>query len=422
LSRADRLKRWRANGVFGVPSFLRFWVGQVISETGDVFGELALPLIVYERTGSVAVMAGMTVAAMLPNLVVSPWSGILADRLDRKPIMMLTDVSRALLILLVPWFSATWQFLVCWFLLSALRQLFEQGRFGLIPALVPAERLVNANLFSHGSAQAVALAGPGLAGFVIAWMGVRPALYIDAVSFLLSAGFIWSVALPPREPNPPFRLRLELTQGWRVIRNNPALRFSAALVAAVMIGSMPVNVLRVPFLMGTLKAGASGYGLAISAFSAAALVGTGLSSLLAKRFNRVDLIVGSILLTTFVTVGYVLSPVLIVAIGFFALMGLLNGITNPLNATLIQEQTPANFHGRVFGWYTALATALSLITTTITGALGERFPVRNVLLGACVVYIAGAVSGYALPWYQQARNTYLVKEPTPKQLGGVTLD
>src|SRR5262245_43589412 len=186
--------------------FGRFWLGQTISNLGSSFTFFALPLLVFNLSGS-PLNLGITVATefvpyLLFELVIGAW----VDRVDRKRLMIATDLARAAVIATIPLLAASDALSVGWiyavaFCGATLTIAFDAAEFAAIPSLVPSDDdLVGANGRVQASYSAAQIAGPLLAGLLITIAPVQQVLWVDAASFLVSAG---TLALIGRAFNAP---------------------------------------------------------------------------------------------------------------------------------------------------------------------------------------------------------------------------
>jgi len=166
--------------------FLALWLGQVISQIGDSFTFLALLITVNQLTGSTASMGLMMISLTLPQLLFSFLAGVIVDHVDRKKIMILSDLLRAVLVLAfltVRSADQVYIFYIVGFLVSAVSVFFWPAKTAMIPRIVEGEaKLLSANALSQTSRVAAMLTGPALAGFLIAWLGTSVAFMVDSVT------------------------------------------------------------------------------------------------------------------------------------------------------------------------------------------------------------------------------------------------
>jgi len=250
--------------------FLRLWLGQIISATGDYFYFLAMPILINKLTGSTAAIGlAMIFGFALPQLLFGIPAGVLVDRWDRRRVMIVTDLARALLVLgglFVQSAQTIWILYVVGFSMSIASRLFFPARAALIPALVSDEELLAANGLSQLTETASFLAGPALAGFMIAWFGAGVAFVVDSASFLVSAVAIWSigaVAAPVRAASERTVRALwsELMDGLRFLFGHPILRGTVLSLSVVHLGIGAINVLWVPLLSRNYGVGPEGMGI-----------------------------------------------------------------------------------------------------------------------------------------------------------------
>ena len=234
---------WLLSGDFGL-----FWLGQTISNLGSSFTLFALPLLVFKLTGSplnLGVAAAMEfVPYLLFGLVIGAW----VDRLDRKRLMVATDVGRAAVVAVIPLLDATGQLSVGWvyavaFLHATLTIAFEAGQFAAIPSLVPSgDDLVTANGRVQASYSAAQIAGPLLAGLLITVAPVQQVLWVDAASFLVSAGTLALIRRnfnASKEESPRRAIRHDIMDGLRYVLGHPVLRNISAMMALINLVGPP---------------------------------------------------------------------------------------------------------------------------------------------------------------------------------------
>src|ERR671932_543731 len=172
--------------------FWTFWTGQTISNLGSSFTQFTLPLLIFKLTGSALNLGLATAATFLPYLLFGLLIGAWVDRVDRKRLMIGTDVLRALVIALIPFLAALHVLTVWWiyglgFISSTLTIFFTSAEFAAIPSLVAQDDLVAANGRIQASYAAASVVGPLLAGVLVAMMPIQMVLLFDALSFLVSA-------------------------------------------------------------------------------------------------------------------------------------------------------------------------------------------------------------------------------------------
>jgi len=391
--------------------FLRLWLGQVISAIGDYFYFLAMPILINKRTGSTAAIGlAMILGFALPQLLFGIPAGVLVDRWDRRRVMIATDLARAGLILgglLVQSAQTIWILYLVGFSVSVASRMFFPARTALIPALVSENELLAANGLSQLTETASLLAGPALAGFMIAWFGEGVAFVVDSASFLVSAAAIWSigaVAAPARGDSERTVRALwgELVDGLRLLFRHPILRGVVLSLSVVHLGLGAINVLGVPLLSRYYGVGPEGMGIVDSVQGVGMALGALIIGWLAARFTKARIGVISL-----VVIGLMLglvgnAPSYPYVIGFTFILGLAIAPIEATLTTLMQQSTPDRARGRVSSAFGTFGSLAGIISMAVAGGAAEivGIPIVYVVCGALVV-LAGLLFGL---W---------VKEPAP---------
>src|SRR5215471_7179859 len=172
--------------------FWTFWTGQTISTLGSSFTRFAFPLLIFNLTGSSLNLALTVVATVLPYLLFGLVIGAWVDRVNRKRVMVVTDLTRALVIASIPLAAAQGLLSVWWiyavaFLNSTLTICFDAANFAAVPSLVRQEDFVTANGRLQAGYSIAKVGGPLLGGLLILVVPLPMLLLIDAASFLVSA-------------------------------------------------------------------------------------------------------------------------------------------------------------------------------------------------------------------------------------------
>jgi MFS family permease len=222
--------------------FLKFWAGQTISNLGNSVTLFALPLLMYKLTGSAFNLGLMSAAQFVPYLLFGLVLGAWVDRVDRRRLMILTDIGRAALIATIPILAEagklhTWWIYVVGFLSSTLTICFDASQFAAIPSLVETDDLVTANGRIQASFSAASIVGPIIGGALISVIPIESVLYIDATSFLISS---LSISLIQRSFNATREdgetrasLREDVVEGLRYVLSHPVLRNISIMMALI---------------------------------------------------------------------------------------------------------------------------------------------------------------------------------------------
>jgi MFS family permease len=378
------------------PDFRRIYLASMVSLGGDWFLLIALFSLVEEFTGS-AFLVGFTIAVQdLTSFALSPLAGVLVDRLDRRMLMVMADVSRAILcvgFLVVRDPDMVWLVYPLLAVMSSFSTVFFPASSAAVPNLVDEEDLATANALS-GSLWGTMLAiGAGLGGIVTAAVGRDAAIGIDAVSFLLSAVLLVRIRRSFSEgpPQEHLRVREATVETVRYARRDHRV---LALLAVKGGWAFAGGVLVVLPLLATdvFDAGDMGIGLLLAARGVGALIGPFLGrSMLGPQDKRLFLTIG-LSLATF-GVGYALvglAPGLGLALAAVCLAHVGGGAQWMLSSYGLQRIVPDRLRGRIFAFDFMLVTLTFGVSSLVTGVLTDAIGPRPTAVGLGVVGLVWA--------------------------------
>ncbi len=328
--------------------FLRLWIGQGFSFVGDFVSTVALVLLVIDVSGSASAVGGVLVARLLPTLA-SPLVGVLADRLDRRAVLVAADLVRAVLVVGLIFARDLPVIYALVFLMGAARTVFNPTVRAAFPGVVGGGDLTRANALISGTFSFSVMAGPALGGVLVAFVGLEMAFLLDALTFLVSAALLSTIPLPaPGQGDGEEGFFQELRAGFGYLAG---ARVPLVIIAGAFLATLTANA-AIPaeaFLAGdTFDAGDVGYGLLASLWGGGMILGSALVAVLGGRINLVLLYFVSIFATALAFVGVGLSPTFALALGAIAIAGAANGVDNVSTDTILQRRVPDAFLGRVF--------------------------------------------------------------------------
>ncbi len=271
--------------------FWKFWTGQTISTLGSSFTSFAFPLLIFQLTGSALNLSLTVVVTVLPYLLFGLVIGAWVDRVNRKRVMVATDLMRALVIASVPLASLQGLLSVWWiyavaFLQSTLTICFDAANFAAIPSLVRKDDLVTANGRVQAGYSIAKVGGPLLGGLLLLVIPLPRLLLIDTVSFLISAGSLllitasFNASLDGKQP--PTNLYHDIGEGLHIVLKHPILRWITLLLLLVNFILPTSNAQLVLFAKQWFSAGDTQVGLLYAGGS----LGTVLFALTAGRFRK----------------------------------------------------------------------------------------------------------------------------------------
>lgn len=253
---------------------------QGVSSIGDAVSFTALPLLVFALTGSGAVMGVVGALQTLPDLLFGMLAGALADRTDRKRMMLLADVGRAVLTALIPisvWLGGPTLvvILIVAAPMSILRSLFLAGYTASVPAIVGRTQLARANALFEAVYSTGYIFGPAIAGILSTLIGPGPTLAIDAVSFLLSGlglFFVRRQILAPTD-RPAAHILTDIREGIDFIVRHPTLRSAIGFWGIVSIMTAPLVPALTVYITRDLNFEDWVLGLLLAAYGAGTVTG-----------------------------------------------------------------------------------------------------------------------------------------------------
>lgn len=381
--------------VFKNRSFSLLWTGQLVSTIGSALTSLAASIYVYRITGSALSVGLMLMATAAPSLLVGLFAGVFVDRYDRKTIMITADISRAILILLIPILvplNIVWLYIIV-MLTSAIGQFFDPAHESVLPEVASDDELAAANSLIAISSFGSTAVGFAAAGLIASAASINWAFYADAITFVISAICVYFISVKPiqvEEETSAAVVLKNLRAGVRQLFNTPVLRglFSIQVMAFISFGLS--NTLLLPFALKALKATEFEYGLQEGLTSIGFVVG---SLLMAKVFDRMQ--AGAWLAISFLgmaIVGIIYSflhsvPLAILLITF---SGFFNAPSSIGRRVIVQRNTPAEMRGRVSSVFFVSRDVLFLIGMSAAG-LADLMDVRLLyLVSAVMLLLAGA--------------------------------
>lgn len=375
------------------------WFGGFVSQLGDFVLFVGLPYEIYRLTGSTLAMAGMSLAFLIPNILLGSVAGVYVDRWDRRRLMVAVNLMQALIILplLLVGQLGLWVIYVVLVLESSVSQLFQPAKVALIPSLLTGgkDELLTANALSGVGQHLARLIGPAVGGVIVAIGGLSAVAVIDSASFVASAGMLALIRARPMAPHPSDslehaalsawrRLAAEWREGLRVVWHQPILRALLVFASIVAIGEGLTITLFVVWTRDALHSDATGYGWILSTQAIGGLAGALVIARLGARLRPLPLLIGSALAFGAIDLVLFTYPVVYPHIGPALVMLVIVGVPGAglgaATTTLQQSETEDSHRGRVVGAIGAVAGVGALVGSVAAGILGEFLPVVLLLV------------------------------------------
>ncbi|MEB3327756.1 MAG: MFS transporter [Candidatus Sericytochromatia bacterium] len=396
-------------GLFGHRGFAAVFLAHSVSQLGDRIHQLALAWWTMATTGSVGWTGAVLIATTLPTVLLSPVAGTLADRMDRRTLMMASDVARAVVAGALAGLAWRGQLTVVVLmaasaLLAALTTLFTPAALAVTPTLVPEDKVLPATSLMESSVQGAALAGPVLGGVVVAALGAAGAFGLNAASFLVSALLLLAV---PRRPvalaggHEPFRAAA--AGGFRFLRHDRTVAGVLVCFAAVNVFTMPVLLFMPYFASQVFGVGATGLGWMEAALGLGMLGAAVFWASRGRATSPFPVVTGGLLGVAAAVAVMGLWPRYPVHLASLVAAGAAMGSVNVVVVAWFQTRVPPSEAGRFFGLMTSLASGLIPVSYGIFGVIGERLSPAWLLTGnaAAIAAIAGALA--LVPGFRDVR-------------------
>lgn len=384
------------------PHYRNLWLAQFISNLGDWFNLLASATLIASITQSGAAVSYLFLARLLPVFVVTPFAGVLVDRINRKAILVAADVLRALTVLgflLVREPSHVWLFYLLNVLQFALSALYPPAHSAVLANVVAPRDLITANALDGFTWSSMLAIGALLGGIAAAFFGVRAAFVIDSLSFILSAFFVSRVQLLYQSATRGATRGgfLDFVDGLRYLQVRPFLLGLALVKASGALIWGAVNVLEVPLANTVFPINGSG-ALTLGLMYAAVGLGTGVGPLVLRRVwgdSRAGILWAIVISFALMSVG-VMSvglapslPWLLIAV-FVRTFG--TGGLWVFSATMLQSLTGDEFRGRVFAFEFTMLTLAQSIGTLWAGFAQDRLQLHVQSIFTIMALVSGFVT------------------------------
>ncbi|WP_026881973.1 MFS transporter [Clostridium akagii] len=385
--------------VFKNKDFMILWLGQNISKLGTTLYDIALMWYMYKKTGSSIALGLSVLCFTVPSVLIAPLAGVFADRLDKKKIIINTDILSGIIMLVFSYFIFVYRYpvyiLYIFMILSSMvTAVFNPSISSSIPVIVKEEDLKDANTLNQMSSQITNILGPVLAGILISFMNIGLLFFINGLSFLICAIIESFIVIP--------KVIIKTCTNGIASQFKEGLKYIASdkpLLYLVMAGGVIINFFLAPLsiyetILSTkiLNVGSTGYGMMNSAISAGALLGALL--IMANVFNdKYKMTVIGLCIEGIAVAFLGLVPNYYVALLSEAILGLGVAMASVGISTLYQTLIPKDKMGRVMALVSTLCS-ISVPLGTLLGSIIIAYLPLNIILIISGVFII--VTGFLL--------------------------
>lgn len=367
------------------------WLGQIVSEIGDHFNTIAVFSLLLHRTGSGAVVSAVMLARAIPMILAGPVAGVALDRMDRKKLMLWSDLARGVFGLLFVFavnYEPVWPFYVLSALLMFASPFFTSGRTAILPSITSPEELHTANSLTQTTKYMTVTLGTLFGGMSAAGLGFEAAFLINGLSFFFSG---WMVALLRAEKGHFRPARKALTEqdvakpwheyrdGLRYLRSQPLMLGIGLLHVGWAMGGGAAQILFSLFGEVVFARGPSGIGLVWSAAGVGLLVGGSLAHWLGPKLSHkayLWTISASHLLHGLSYICFSQSPTIWIGMLFVGLSRSGVGMENVLNQGQLLTHVDDAYRGRVYSTIESMTWGMMMISLTIAGLASDHVSPR----------------------------------------------
>ncbi|MEV7689898.1 MFS transporter [Streptomyces bungoensis] len=395
-----------------IPAYRRLWSSTVVTAVGSQLTAVAVPKQIYDITHSSAWVGYASLAGLVPMVVFALWGGAVADTVDRRKLLLVTNCGIAATSLLF-WAQAVTGLdsVAVLMVLLAVQQAFfglnSPARNASIARLVPARELPAANALGSTVMQTGAVAGPLLAGVLIPVIGLPELYLIDALALCVT---VWAVfrlpALPPLGDGPARRAGLRaVAEGFRYISGHKVLLLSFLADIVAMVFGMPRALF--PELAAQTYA-SWGEGLALGVLFAGIPVGAVLGGLFSGVFSRARrhgwMVIGAVVAWGVAVAGAGLSGNLWVAVAFLAAAGVADMVSMVFRGAILLSAATDDMRGRMQGVFTVVVVGGPRLADVLHGTAGSAFgPRAAVAAGGALVVVVMLALAAAVPALRRYR-------------------
>ena len=397
------IKRFGFLAVLSNVGFLFLWIGQLTSQLADRIFVYVLMVLIYQSTHSNLGVSLPLLAFGIPSVLIAPWAGILADRFNRKWILVVSDLLRGLLILLIiPLIakSLLWIFVVSLLVYTA-AQFFAPAETSSIPELVEKHNLIVANSLFMITWMASSVVGLGLGAPIVNLLEEKQTLVVSAVLYFVSTGAILFIPIKPVEQKlVKNHVLADIRTGFEFIRRNQIVRVALfkLFVAAAAVATL--SVLAISYASDVLRIGERNFGYLIIVIAAGMLVGMFTLEKLRHYLKLGTIVIAGFLMSGLVLISLAFVSDLRLALLPIFLLGLGNIYITSSVQTILQHRVPRQIRGRVFGVQNMLVNSAFTLPVVIFGFIADIWGILFALSALGVIVLLTGLAGLFLPKFR----------------------
>ena len=382
--------------VMSIPAFRKLWNAMAFSSFGDWLGLLATTALAQQLAGgdyatANFAIAGVFIARLLPSVILGPLAGVMADKFDRKKVMVIGDILRALLFISIPIVGNYFWLYMATVLIECVTLFWSPAKEATVPNLVPKNRLENANQVSlfaaYGTAPLAAALFSVLSIFITGISAalnlgensaVDLALYINALSFFFSAFTIYNLEIPKehlKKSDVSTSIVRSLLDGGKFVSSSKIVRgLIVGLLGAFVAAGAVIGLART--FVGDLAGGDAAYGVLFGSVFAGLATGIALGPKIFSQFSRRRLFGAALTSAGFLLIVLSLLQNLVLAIFVVVILGAFSGVSWVTGFTMLGMEVTDELRGRVFAFIQSLVrislVGVLAVAPLAAAAIGEH--------------------------------------------------
>lgn len=387
------------------PVFRLYYGGLIGQMSGMNMQMIARSLLVYRLTGSAAILGSMSLASALPMLLLSLFGGVIADRVQKKYILIIGQASSALvslgvaLTLSFSYLSADkegswWILILASVCQGSIMGLMMPARQAMVPEIVGEEHIMNAMALNNFGMNIFRLLAPALAGFLIDIIGFDAIYYLMSGLYFVSLIFVLFIPPTSKIVKRSSSTFVDVKEGLQYIRHETAILLVLGFTLLVILLSMPFMFLLPIFTDDILKVGATGMGILVSVSGVGALFSSLVLASLPNKKRGLMMLLGGIMVGMGVA-AFAFSSSWHLSLALIAFVGIGQTVYMTLGSTLIQYYVSSRYRGRVMS-ILMMNFGLTGVGTFFAGVLSESVGVQWAIGGFASVLVIIASLAFAL--------------------------
>ncbi len=409
-----RRQRWPAAlSLLTNRNFVPIWLCGGSLTIAKAIRNVALMKLIYDLTGSAGGVGVMIASDILSGVIILPLAGVLADRFNRKKLMISVDILRAGLTFLLLCSRSSTFIYVLNFALASSSMCYYPARSALVPDLVKKEQLLDANALSNSLGTLGRVLGPLLGGIVVDRFSIQVAFVLSASLYVVSVLGTSRVQVAPRSllrGKASVQAVYEaLVEGIRYARQNPVVSAMMTIYLSLFIGwglSMSLDVVYAEQVLSSeYFSNSKAYSYMLSIAAAGMFVGTLVVRYLNRHFSKKRLWLLGLSMMSLDALGLSFVRSLPLALTAKFCHGIGTGLSDSLWPTLLQENVEKEQRGRAFGLFISFASIPPVITVYLGGKLADHTSIQFVYGLSCTLMLLTVIGACFLPGYRTIHTT-----------------